>query len=129
VKGIKPVILAVAAAVILKFFVFDFIIAQGHSMESSIYDGTVLVINRLRYGIRMPSQKYLIRWALPKEGEVVIFYTPIGDLAVKRVTSVSNCAVEGYKFYAEGDNSISSYDSRAYGSVHIDSIIGKVLGY
>jgi len=31
-------------------------------------------------------------------------------------------------FYAEGDNSIVSYDSRSYGPVQTDNIIGKVLG-
>jgi signal peptidase I len=125
-KGTKAVFLAAAAALILKLFVFDFIIAQGHSMEPAIQNGAVLVISRLRYGMRLPwRQKYLIRWAGPKEGEVVIFYTPTGELAVKRCSALSG---QG-SFYAEGDNSLSSYDSRAYGPVPVDNIIGKVLGY
>jgi len=125
-KGIKAVLLAAAAALILKLFVFDFIIAQGHSMEPAIHDGAVLVISRLRYGVRLPlSSRYLLRWAEPKVGEVVIFYTPAGELAVKRCSALTG---QG-GFYAEGDNSLSSYDSRAYGPVPIDNIIGKVLGY
>jgi len=123
-KGLKPVILAIAAALVLKLFFFDFIIAQGHSMEPAIHDGTVLIISRLRYGIRFPSSKYLIRWAQPKEGDVVVFLSPMGDLAVKRCV-----LVEDNSFYAHGDNSIASYDSRAYGYVPFENIIGKVLGY
>ena len=122
----KPILLAIITAVILKLFVFDFIIAQGHSMEPNIKNGTVLIVSRLRYGLRVPlRQKYLFRWAEPKIGEVVVFYTPMGELAVKRCTELT------YRnsFLAEGDNASASYDSRAYGPVPVDNIIGKVLGY
>jgi len=122
----KSVFLALAIALTLKLFCFDFIIAQGHSMEPVIHDGTVLVVNRARYGLQVPVlNKYLIRWGMPKEGEVVIFYTPSGELAVKRCIT----AGEDGNFYAEGDNSVASYDSRSYGPVNADNVIGKVLGY
>jgi len=122
----KAVILALVAAFIIKIFVFDFMIAQGHSMEPAIKSGSVLVISRLRYGLRLPwRQSYSLRWAQPKIGEVVVFYTPSGELAVKRCIALT----EKYEFIAEGDNSILSYDSRAYGPVPVDNIIGKVLWY
>jgi type IV secretory pathway protease TraF len=56
---------------------------------------------------------------------VVVFYTPLGELAVKRCAAFAG---EG-GFIAEGDNSLQSYDSRAYGPVPANNIIGKVLGY
>lgn len=130
IKQIKPIFLAILAAIILKLFFFDFIIAQGHSMEPAIKSGTVLVVSRLRYGLRLPfsfrrdGQKYLLRWAEPKIGEVVVFYTPDGDLAVKRCKTLTSWN----SFYAEGDNDLASYDSRAYGPVPFDNITGKVLG-
>jgi signal peptidase I len=125
-NGTKAVFLAIATALVLKLFFFDFIIAQGHSMEPVIKNGTVLIISRLTYGIRLPwRQKYLIRWAQPKPGEVVIFYTPMGELAVKRCTELT----DGNSFFAAGDNDLASYDSRAYGYVSADNIIGKVLGF
>jgi len=125
-RGIKPIILAILTALVLKLFVFDFIIAQGHSMEPAIHDGAVLVINRLRYGFQLPRGMYLIRWAQPKIGDVVIFKTPEGEIAVKRCVSVS---ADEKNLFARGDNSLASYDSRSYGSIPFDSIIGKVLGY
>jgi signal peptidase I len=124
-NGTKPVLLAIIAAVVLKLFFFDFIVAQGHSMEPAIHDGTVLIISRINYGLQLPSNKYLLRWGQPKTGEVVVFYTPTGELAVKRCTKPA----EGGLFYAEGDNSLVSYDSRSYGPILADNIIGKVLGY
>jgi len=124
-KATFAFILALLTALFLKLFIFDFIIAQGQSMEPSIKNGNILIINRVSYGIKLPwKQVYLIRWAFPKAGEVVVFYTPAGDLAVKRCTQASD-----KNFYAKGDNGIASYDSRSYGNIPVDNIIGKVLGY
>jgi signal peptidase I len=124
-NGTKAIILALLAAFVLKLFVFDFMIARGHSMEPAIHDGNVLVISLLSYGLRVPfRQSYLVRWGQPKPEEIVVFYTPSGELAVKRCVSLS-----GEAFTAEGDNKLVSYDSRSYGPVPLDNIIGKVLGY
>jgi signal peptidase I len=124
-NGTKAVILALFTAFFLKLFFFDFMIAQGSSMEPAIKSGNILVISRLRYGLRFPwAQSYLFHWAKPKIGEIVVFYTPSGELAVKRCIALD----EG-GFIAQGDNQNVSYDSRSYGAVPIDNIIGKVLGY
>ena len=121
----KAVLWAFLAAVLIKMFLLDFIIAEGDSMEPAIHSGSVLVVNRMQYGLRFPGQQgYLIRWAAPKQGEVVVFYAPTGNIAVKRCISQEQPGV----FMAQGDNSISSYDSRSYGPVSADATIGKVLG-
>jgi signal peptidase I len=121
----KAILGAFAAALIMKFFLFDFVIADGSSMEPIIEPGTVLVVNRLVYGFRPPwSRSYLLRWSLPKAGDVVIFYTPEGQIAVKRCIRITGTG----EFIAMGDNTLQSYDSRSYGPVETDNIIGKVLG-
>jgi len=125
-NGTKAVLWAFTAAFVLKLFVFDFMIAQGQSMEPAIENGAVLIISRLRYGLRLPRrQNYLISWAKPRTGEVLVFYTPSGELAVKRCAE----ATEWGGFIMEGDNAHFSYDSRSYGPVPFNNIIGKVLGY
>ena len=113
------------AAAIIKLFLFDFIIAEGNSMEPAIHSGSVLVVNRLQYGLRLPGQPgYLVRWAAPRQGDVVVFHSPLGGIAVKRCI---NSAERG-EFMAQGDNYLRSYDSRSYGPVSADATIGKVLG-
>jgi signal peptidase I len=116
---------AIITAILIKLFLFDLMIAEGHSMEPSIKNGTLLVVNRLKYGLRLPGgRSFLIRWSSPKPGEVVVFYTPSGQLAVKRcdtITEKGDCIVLG-------DNGLLSYDSRSYGPVRADNIIGKVVG-
>ena len=122
----RPVLLALIAGLIIKLFIFDLMMTNGQSMSPTIKNGTVLIINRLQYGLRFPWQKkFLVRWAEPKPGEVVVFYTPAGDIAVKRCEAVSKDGL----FTAFGDNAPQSYDSRSYGPVPVDNAIGRVMGY
>jgi signal peptidase I len=121
----KAAAAAFITAIIMKLFLFDLMIAEGHSMEPAVPNGTVLVVNRLKYGLRLPWQRgFLIRWSAPNPGEVVVFYTPSGQIAVKRCEEIT----EKGDFIVRGDNSLQSFDSRSYGPVPVDHIIGKVLG-
>jgi signal peptidase I len=125
-RGAAGAILAAfACALVIKLFFFDFMIIEGHSMMPAIRPGSLIIVSKLAYGLRIPgSGRYSLRWRLPRSGEVVIFYTPSGDIAVKRCGKV----IDGLSFEALGDNKAVSYDSRAYGPVPVDDIIGKVLG-
>ena len=121
----KAILGAFVTALIIKLFLFDFIIAEGISMEPSIQSGSVLVVNRLQYGFRFPGQSgYMVRWSSPRQGDVVVFYAPSGSIAVKR----SDTVVGEGKFMVRGDNSLQSVDSRSYGPISVDSTIGRVLG-
>lgn len=120
----RAVIGAFIAALLVKFFILDIMIAEGDSMIPSIKPGNVLLVCKIVYGIRVPvSGAYLVRWGTPRKDDVVVFYTPLGEIAVKRCGEI----YPG-DFYALGDNSPLSYDSRNYGPVSNDNIIGKVLG-
>jgi signal peptidase I len=121
----RTVFFAIITALAMKFFLFDFMITDGQSMMPAIKPGTILVVIRTAYGIRLPwSENYVLRWATPKTGDVVVFFTPRGDTAVKRCGAL----IGPNAFFALGDNNQESYDSRYYGPVPMDHIIGKVLG-
>ena len=121
----KAILAAFAVALLIKTFVFDVVIAEGYSMEPTIRSGSVLVVNRLQYGFRLPGRKgFLIQWANPGEGDVVVFFTPAGYVAVKRAVGVGEDGV----FMAKGDNHLLSYDSRSFGPVPAAAVIGRVLG-
>ena len=121
----KAIIGAFIAALLMKFFILDLMIAEGHSMDPIIKPGTILLVCKVYYGFRMPiSGTYLLKWRNPKEGDVLVFFTPLGEIAVKRCTEI----LYGDVFFAMGDNAPKSYDSRNYGPVPFDNIIGRVLG-
>jgi signal peptidase I len=120
----RAILLAFAAALFIKLFLVDFMITQGRSMLPALEPGSVLVVNKAAYGIRVPGAgMYLFRWAAPHEGDMVVFYTPLGERAVKRCSTVDS---DG-RFYALGDNDLESFDSRSYGSIPPDQVLGKVI--
>jgi len=121
----KAILTAFIAALVIKLFILDFMIAEGNSMVPAIKSGAILMVYKASYGIRLPgSSTYIFSWGGPKEGDVVIFYTPAGEIAVKRC---GESLADGF-FYVLGDNSSQSYDSRNYGPIPKNHIIGRVLG-
>jgi len=121
------IILAFVCAMIIKLFLFDLMIIQGRSMLPTLKPGSLLVVNKAAYGFRLPGLGlYLVRWAMPQPGDVVVFYTPLGEKAVKRCSYVNNEA--GGEIFALGDNDLESFDSRSYGLISMDHILGRVAG-
>ena len=120
----KAIMGALLAALLIKFFILDIMIAEGQSMAPAIKPGTVLLVCKVFYGIRMPtSGAYILKWRKLREGDVLVFYTPLGEIAVKRCVYI----LPEDRFHALGDNRSYSYDSRNYGSVSSNNIIGRVL--
>jgi signal peptidase I len=112
---------------------------SGHSMQPALMEGDRIVVNRLAYGLRAPlGGRLLATWAAPRRGDVVVLVSPAsGKLCVKRVAGVPGDAVAvrdrslrvppGHCFLL-GDNRDYSVDSRWYGCVGHERIIGCVVG-
>ena len=121
----KAIIGAFAVTLFVKTFIFDIRVAEGHSMYPAIRPGTILIVCKIFYGIRLPgASSFLIQWRTPEAGDILVFFTPLGEIAVKRSAEI----LPGDYFFALGDNSEHSYDSRDYGPVPFNNIIGRVLG-
>ncbi|MCL1815699.1 MAG: signal peptidase I [Treponema sp.] len=122
----RAVILAFVCAMIIKLFFIDLMITQGRSMLPTLKPGSLLVVNKAAYGFRIPGLGiYLFRWASPQPGDLLVFYTPLGERAVKRCYFVND---EG-TFFVQGDNDLESFDSRSYGLVSPEHILGKVVAF
>ena len=121
----KAILGAIITALVIKYLFLDIMIAEGHSMVPDVKPGAIILVCKVFYGIKLPgSGAYIARWGAPRPGDVVVFYTPLGEIAVKRCGEI----LSGSEFIALGDNSVQSYDSRNYGPVPYNNIIGKVLG-
>ena len=121
----RAILGAFVCALVLKLFFFDFILAEGRSMSPAIETGRLLLVNKVSYGFQLPfGLGYLARWAEPKAGDVVVFWTPYGNLAVKRCVEAGANGL----FVAVGDNAAHSFDSRVYGPVSSDCIVGRAVG-
>lgn len=84
-------------------------------MEPSLKDGSIFLVNNWAFLFRAP-----------KIGEVVTFFNPnkTGERLCKRITAF----YPGENAYELcGDNQFDSLDSRSFGRVKKEAILGKVL--
>ncbi len=74
--------------------------------------------------------------ALPKRGDVIVFHSPLNadELLVKRIRGVAGDLVEGQQgrlivpagcYFVLGDNRANSFDSRQWGVLSRDLIVGR----
>ena len=158
----RIVVAAITVAFLIKTFAVDLVIVRGDSMSPTIGTSTVALVARCAYGIRLPlSGTWVVRWAEPKPGDIVLV-APVEGLArrvIKRVFELgpaflrteagvlfgrggtimlepgSSARPAGFSYlpagraFIVGDNGGQSFDSRNYGSVPIEKILGKVLVY
>lgn len=96
---------AVALALVARLFVVDLVVVRGDSMTPTIRPNSVAVLWRCAYGLRRPfSGRYLVRWSLPRAGDVVVVSAASEGArpAVKRVFEVGPAYILG------GEGSLSA---------------------
>lgn len=93
---------------------------SGHSMEPTFKEGQVLLVSSVPYFFQQP-----------KVGDVVVIKGPRdpstnsgqgGRLLLKRIKKK-----EKDKYFVAGDNPQASTDSRTFGVIIKDNILGKVI--
>ena len=119
-----PFVAALAAALVLRVFVFDVFRVEGHSMEPSLSPGNILLVNKAAYGLRNPVDgDYFLLWAFPQKEDILVYRDPRGgDFRIKRCVEVTPAGV-----FVRGDNAGLSVDSRVQGCVPVECIAGKVI--
>jgi len=158
----RIVLMATLVATIVKTCFFDLVIVKGNSMMPTIAPGTVALVSRCAYGLRIPVYGiFLMRWELPVTSDIVLVEDAAGKAkkSIKRVFEVGpaflkaeagilsgsggtvalaasdSLRMAGSTFvphgrvFLVGDNAGVSFDSREYGPVPIEKIVGKVIVY
>jgi type IV secretory pathway protease TraF len=90
-------------------------------------NGEVVLILRAAYGFRGVEGKYWIQWQRPSVGDVVAATSPsTKEIVIKRIGEIRTQGSASLHFLV-GDNAIESVDSRDFGPVFFDAIVGKVI--
>ncbi len=112
--------------IIFKYTIIDFSVIQGVSMEPTLQSGHIILYSRIAYGLKLPFKtKYLIRWKMPKPGDIIVLRNPQTKIRI-----IKRCQKQvGDKIFVTGDNRKNSIDSREFGLVPINLVIGKVIFY
>ncbi len=119
--------LVVALAIFARIFVIDAAVVEGKSMLPRYRSGEVVVIIEAAYGLRGASGRYFFRWGEPKEGDVVAAVRPDnGERVIKRIGEIRGDKGSP-SYFLVGDNGLESIDSRDFGPLSLNDIIGKVV--
>jgi len=150
----KIVIIALLIVIPIRTFLFQPFFVRGESMSPAFENGDYLIIDQLSYRIRdpqrgevivfkhPPSQRYIKRIiGLPgetveiKDGKVIVYrqgepyildesdYLPL-DVFTTGETPISLAENE---YFVLGDNRLASADSRRWGSLNREDVIGRVF--
>jgi signal peptidase I len=93
----EAIIMALILALFIRTFIVQAFKIPSGSMIPTLQIGDHILVNKLSYGLRIPFlEKYLIDYAKPARGDVVVFIFPEDDSKdfIKRVIGVAGDTVE-----------------------------------
>lgn len=152
----KIVALALLVVLPVRYFVFQPFYVKGESMEPNFSNGDYLIIDEISYRLREPargevivfrypndpSQRYIKRIiGLPGEtveinnGQIMI-YNLAGEKSVLEEPYLPDSILTNWskkmtlsqsEYFVLGDNRLASADSRRWGSLPRENIIGRAL--
>ncbi len=103
-KEIRSWMIAIGIILFLRGFIVQTFHVPTGSMKDTILIGDFLIVNRLKYGIKLPfTDKYLFRLKKPKKGEIIVFRYPLGGKGLFKDTNfVKRCiATAGDTVYVQ----------------------------
>ena len=153
---LKIVIIALLIVVPIRYFLFQPFFVKGQSMEPTFEEGDYLIVDEITYKFREPkrgevvvfkypanpSQRYIKRIVgLPgetveiKEGKIIIFNLKGKQILDESAYLSSGISTPGEikitlgenEFFVLGDNRLASSDSRYWGPLPRENIIGRVF--
>jgi nickel-type superoxide dismutase maturation protease len=83
----------------------------GHSMEPQLKNQNTILVSSFPYLFKSP-----------KINDIVAFEDKKRNIMIKRITRIRN-----NKFFLAGDNKKDSFDSRNFGEISKNQILGKVI--
>lgn len=123
----KFTLIAVITVLLIRTFIAQPFIVSGNSMEPTFDSGDYLIVDELTY-----------RFSEPQKNDVVIFKYPLdpSKFFIKRIIGLPGETIhfEGRKitlgekeYFVMGDNRPNSSDSRKWGALKEDFLVGKAF--
>ena len=153
---LKVFVMAVAIIIPVRWFLFQPFVVTGDSMRPNFHDGNYLIIDELTYRFRQPERGEVVVMRFPKDtsqffikrivglpgehlvirdGRVTIYNTehPSGFTLDESYLPSQNITygnidrkLDPDEFFVLGDNRLSSSDSRIWGVLPRQDIVGRV---
>ncbi len=150
---IKVAVLAGITIGLVRYFLFKPFYVKGQSMEPTFYEHEYLIIDEITYRLREPERGEIVVFRAPNspkdyylkrviglpgervkvEGNKIIIYNDANPLGVvmeetyieEETAGAVSQTLGPDQFFVLGDNRSASFDSRRFGPVSRDEIIGR----
>ncbi len=120
---VKFSFIAILIVIPIRIWIAQPFIVHGNSMVPNFENGDYLIVDEVSYQFRRPQQ-----------GEVIIFRYPKdpSQFFIKRVAGlpgdkIGNITLASDEYFVLGDNTFASSDSRFWGPVKSNLIIGRAI--
>ena len=152
---LKIVILALLIVIPIRYFVFQPFVIKGSSMEPNFHQGDYLIVDEISYRFTSPERGDVIVFRYPRDTSQRFIKRVIGlpgeTIEIKQgkiniIKGIENRELneseyrlkESYtdnltlslaenEYFVLGDNRVASFDSRKWGALSKNYIIGKVI--
>ncbi len=134
-KEARSWLLAIGFILFLRGFIVQTFHVPSGSMKDTILIGDCIIVNRLKYGIKLPfTDRYLLRTQKPKREDIIVFRYPMLERTLfKNTNFVKRCVavpgdtvyIEHKQLYVNGKPKAVSYifhrDLREYPPLNLDN--------
>ncbi len=152
---IKIVILALLIVIPIRYFIFQPFVIKGNSMEPNFHQGDYLIIDEISYRFKEPQRGDVIVFRYPQDtsqrfikriiglpGETIVIEgekITISKGMEERILDEStytprqnyfdngSWSLKEDEYFVLGDNRFASFDSRKWGSLPRNYIVGRVI--
>ncbi len=152
----KVVLIALIIVLPVRYFLFQPFIVSGYSMEPSYSNGDYLIVDEISYRFREPERGEVVVFRYPEDptlrhikrivglpgeeividdSKIKIIYTNGQEITLNESDYLDNfktgekieISLGPSDYFVLGDNRAASFDSRRWGSLPRDYIIGRAV--
>jgi len=120
---VKFSVIAILIVLPIRLWIAQPFVVNGNSMVPNFHNGDYLIIDEITYQFRKPQI-----------GEVIVFRYPKNpsEFFIKRIAALPGDTINGTtlaadEYYVLGDNKSASLDSRYWGPVKSNLIVGRAI--
>ena len=151
----ETILIALVIVIPIRYFLIQPFMVQGQSMEPTFQNNNYLIIDKLSYRLRAPQRGEVIVMDSPandghffikriiglptetleiKNGKITIYNqenpkgTVLNESYLENVETPGDLSItlKNDEYFVLGDNRYHSYDSRSWGVLKRDKIVGRV---
>ena len=119
-------ILILILVIIVTTFIqrFSLVRVRGVSMSPTFRNNQLLFVDRFK------TPQYRINFGDEVQvGTIIVYRSPSDSFVIKRLTEKVQVSDSEFYYWFEGDNKDESFDSRNYGFIQNEAIIGEVINF